>query len=68
MVQVPTDRNMADINTKPLAGQRIRFLMNLVGYSHTEEQTQVGDLEKKVSEERKNFEGKVNNFCQNRDF
>ena len=31
MVQAPTDSNMADINTKPLGGQRVRPLMNLIG-------------------------------------
>ena len=31
MVQVATDSNIADLNTKPLGGQRIRYLMNLIG-------------------------------------
>ena len=31
MVQVPTDSNMADLNTKPPGGQRIRYLMKFLG-------------------------------------
>ena len=48
MVQVPTDSNMADINTKPLGGQRTRYLMNLIGYSGGEEQTREGEREKGI--------------------
>ena len=43
---MPTDRNMADINTKPLRGQRIRRLMNLIAYWRSEEQTRVGERER----------------------
>ena len=50
MVQVPTDSNMADINTKPLRGQRIIFHV----------QTRVGEPERKPYEQKKNFAGKVN--------
>ena len=32
MVQVPTGSNMADVNTKPLGDQRIRFLIDPIGY------------------------------------
>ena len=39
MVQVPTDSNMADINTKPLGGQKVRYLMNLIGFWHSEERS-----------------------------
>ena len=44
MVHVPRDSNMADLNTKPLGGQRIRYLMNLIGYWHSEDQKRVVDL------------------------
>ena len=40
-VQVPTDGNIADSNAKPLAGQRIRYLKNLIGYWHSEDQLRV---------------------------
>ena len=30
--QVPTGSSMADINTKPLGGQRVRYLVKLIGY------------------------------------
>ena len=43
MVQVPTDSNVADFNAKPLGGQRNRYLMNLVGYWHSEDQVRVGE-------------------------
>ena len=52
MVQVPTDSNMAGINTKPLGGQRVRYLMNLIGPWHSEEQTRVGKYERKMYEEK----------------
>ena len=72
MVQVPTDSNMADINTKPLGGQRIRFLMNLIGSWRNEEHTKVGELERKVYEERRTLrrQGQQNcqDDCQNRNF
>ena len=64
MVQVPTDSNMADINTKPLGGQRIRFLTNLIGCWHSEEQARVGELERKVRGEKKNFVGKINKIAK----
>ena len=60
-VQVPTDSNMADLNTKPLRRQRLRYLMNLIGYWQSENQTRIGERERKVYEEKKNFAGKVNN-------
>ena len=47
-VQVPTDGKMTDINT--LGGQRTRFLMHLIGFWHSEEQTRVGELEGKAYE------------------
>ena len=34
--------------------------MNLIGYWHSEEQTRVGEHERKVYEQKKNFAGKVN--------
>ena len=50
MVQVPTGGNMADINTKPLGGQRIRYFTNPFGYWHSEDQVRVGEcaLPKKI--------------------
>ena len=45
MVQVPRDGNMADLNAKPLGGQRIRCLMNLTGYWRSEDQARVGEYE-----------------------
>ena len=69
MVQVRKDSNMADINTKPLGGERIRYLMNLIGYWHSEDQARVGERERKVFEEKKNLAGKVTKIakhdCQN---
>ena len=50
---MPTDRNMADINTKPLRGQRIRRLMNLIAYWRSEEQTRVGERERGRERERR---------------
>ena len=50
---------MADLNTKPLGGLRIRYLMNHIGYWQSEDQTRVGERERKVFEEKKNFAGKV---------
>ena len=41
IVQIPTDSNMADINTKPLQGLRTRYLINLIGYWRSEERTRV---------------------------
>ena len=49
----------SNLNTKPLGAQRIRYLMNLTGYCQSEDQTRVGEREKKVYEEKKNFAGKV---------
>ena len=63
MVPVATDSNMADINAKPLGGQRIRFMMNLIGCWRNEEQTR-GELERKAYEQRKNFAGKVNKIAK----
>ena len=62
MVQ-PTDSNMADTNTKP-QGQRMRYLMNLIGYWHNADQTRVGERERKVYEEEKNFVGKVSKIAK----
>ena len=62
MVQVPTDSNMADLNTKPLGGQRIRYLMSLTGYWHSEDQTRAGEYES--FEEKKNFAGKLNKIAK----
>ena len=45
MVQVPTDSNVAGLNAKPLGGQRIRYLMNLIGFWQSEDQTRVGEHE-----------------------
>ena len=52
MVQAPTDSNMADIITKPLAVQRIRYLMNLIGHWRSEEQTRVVEHEKIMKRKR----------------
>ena len=60
MVQVPKDSNVADAIAKPLEGQRIRYLMNFIGYWRSEDQARVGERERKVREEKKNFAGKVN--------
>ena len=60
MVQGPTDTNFADIHTKPLGGQGIRFLVTLFGYWRMEGQTKVGELERKAYEETKNIAGQVN--------
>ena len=43
MVQVPTDSSMADLNAKPLGGQRTRYLMSLIDYWHSEDQVRVGE-------------------------
>ena len=64
MVQVPTDSNIADINTKPLGGERIRLLLNLFGFWHNEEQTRVGELERWAYEEKTKFAGKVNKIAK----
>ena len=64
MVQVPTDSNMADINTKPLGGQRFRYLMNLIGYWHSDEQIRVGEYQRRVCEEKKNFAGKATKIAK----
>ena len=64
MVQVPTDSNMAGINTKPLGGQRIRYLMNLTGYWRREDQIRVGENERRVFEEKKKFAGKVTKIAK----
>ena len=64
-VQAPADRNKADINTKPLVGgQGIRYLMNLIGFWHSEEQPRVGEHARKVFEEKKNFARKVNKIAK----
>ena len=52
MVEVSIDSNTADINTKSLGGQRTRYLMSLMGYWRSEEQTRVGVRERKVFEEK----------------
>ena len=62
MVQVPTDSNMADLNTKPLGGQRIRYLVNLIGYWHSEDQTRAGEYERRAFEEKKSF---AKDACEN---
>ena len=64
MVQVRTDSDMADINTKPLGGQRSRYLMNLIGYWRSEEQARVGENERKICEEKKFFVGKVGEIAK----
>ena len=38
--------------------------MNLIGYWHSEEQTRVGERERKVYEEKKNLAGKVNKIAK----
>ena len=48
---VSTDSNMADINAKPLGGQRLRYLMNPHGYWRSEDQIRVGEYERRVFEE-----------------
>ena len=53
MLQVPTGSNMPDLNAKPLQGQRTRYLMNLTGYWHSEDQTRAGEYERRVFEEQK---------------
>ena len=58
MIQVPTDSNMVDINTKPLGGQRIRFPMNLFCYWRNEKQTRVDELERKVYEEKRTLQAR----------
>ena len=63
MVQVPTNSNMADLNTKPLGGQR-RYLMNLIGCWHSEHQVRVGEYERMEFEEKDNFAGKVNKIAK----
>ena len=50
---------MADINIKSLGRQRTRYLMNLIVYWHSEEQTRAGEQERKVYEKKNNFAGKV---------
>ena len=63
MAQVPADSSIADLNAKPLGKQRTKYLMNLIGYWHSEEQT-VGEHERKVCEEKKNFAGKINKIAK----
>ena len=63
MVQGPTD-NMADTNTKPFGRQRIRYLMNPTGCWRSEDQTRVGERERKAYEGRKNFCRKGHQDCQ----
>ena len=62
----PTDSAMADINTKPLGGQRIRCLMNFIGCWRNEDQSKVGECEIKVFE-GKNRKGQQNgqDACEN---
>ena len=60
----PTDSAMADINTKPLGGQRSRCLMNLIGYWHSENQVRVGEYERRVFEEKENFAGIVSKVAK----
>ena len=50
MVQVPADGNMADINAKPLGGQIIRHLLNLIGYRHSEDQIRLGEYQIRLGE------------------
>ena len=38
--------------------------MNLIGYWHGEEQTRVGERERKVYEEERNFAGKLNKIVK----
>ena len=64
MVQAPTDSNMAGLNTIPLGGQRIKYLMNLSGYWHSEDQVRVGEYERREFEEKKKFAGKVNKIAK----
>ena len=65
MVQVPTDSNVADLNTKPLGGQRIRYLMNLViGCWHSDDQIRVGEYVRRVFDEKNNFAGKVTKIAK----
>ena len=56
MVQVPTNSNAADINTKPLGGQRIRYLMDLIGYWQSEDQIRVGEYKRREYEGEKILE------------
>ena len=64
MIQVPTDGNIADINAKPLGGQRIKYLLNLIGYWHSEDQVRVGEYERRVFDEKKNVAGKVTKIAK----
>ena len=40
--------------------------MNLTGYWHSDDQVRVGEYEKRVFDEKKNFAGKVTKDCQKR--
>ena len=51
--------NMADLNPKPLGAKRIRYSMNLIGYWRSEDQSRVGEYERRVFEEQKHFAGRV---------
>ena len=63
IVQVPTNSDMADLNAKPLGGQRIRCLMDLIRYWHSEGQVRVGEYERREFEEKTNVAGKVDKIA-----
>ena len=46
-LQVPTGSNMASLNAKLLGAQRPRYLMNLIGCWHSEDQVRVGEYERR---------------------
>ena len=66
MVQVPADGTIAGINAKPPGGQRIRYLLNVVGCWHSEDQIRVGEYERREYEDNKNFAGKVTQIAKMR--
>ena len=53
MAQASTDSNIADIGRLQRPGQRIRYLLNLIGRWHSEDQVRVGKYERREYEEQK---------------